>query len=209
MSKHTVQSAVRKGLVAAVLLGAAASSVQAELPKGKPFQELATQIQENQIILQKQIDTMLGQLEALSSASEQHTGQISLLNGKIELAEQQLALLDAALAGKQAKITSSCSEGSAIRAVHDDGTVECEKDSGGGFKYVSSETVVILPVESPTVTCPDGYKVVGGGYIGSTTLLSVVGNGPSEDGRSWTLDVINLVSPIPSILKVTAMCALQ
>jgi len=56
-----------------------------------------------------------------------------------------------------------------------------------------------------TITCPPGYLLAGGGFIGFGENSTLYFNAPSTT-TSWAVHVINLPTPISSLAKVQAVC---
>lgn len=206
MSKITVRPLLRNTVIAVAALGAASTAYASDLPSGKPFQALNERIEEVATTLQTQIDTLVAQVSVLETTTDAQGDDIDDLYFAMDVANQQLSALEAGLEGKQNLITGTCSAGSSIRAVHEDGSVECESDTGDGFKFVSMEVDVVSPLQIMKLSCPDGYLASGGGYHGASALVSVNGSLPDEDGKTWKVVVTHYAPPIPMPFYVYVSC---
>ena len=143
------------------------------------------------------------------------TGQVSLNTftaGEVissEAVNQNFQRLATGLEGKQTRVEASCSEGSSVRVINADGTVECEVDSVGeagssGVASVNGKTDAVVIEGGSNVSVDDSQegKVIintsgsGGGDITEVKAGSGLAGGGDSGSVTLSVDAAQLQSRV-------------
>jgi len=207
---QALHAAVQKITVAAVAVSCLAGvNAQAKdmFPKGQPFLQLQSEVQDVQAQLDQAVANLQGQIDSanlviadLSAATEDNTQEIGNLQAYVAVLKQQLDLL-------QGNLATSCDAGYFIQEIKEDGTPVCAKDMGSG--YITSKYVVVapgIPYVPVTLKCTSSHpRVINGGFV-ETITNSVVGSFPDTgnadgiDGHTFLLNGIGA-------MELTVTCA--
>ncbi|MEI8608245.1 hypothetical protein P4S70_03885 [Enterovibrio sp. Hal110] len=188
----------------------AAKGGNGSTPNGKPFQHIQGQVAD----LQAQIDSLVGRVDSLEShavavddaiaalqlETQDLQAQINSTNGDVSDLQadvDQNGILIAALEAQQTQLAQQldmkqnvidglCPDGTAIKAVNDDGSVVCS-DASGGLSDLDRVIAYNYNYNNyyygyAQATCPSGFTLTGGGFY-KGYYDTLYGSYPS--GNTW------------------------
>ncbi|MGF1768174.1 hypothetical protein L4D06_12470 [Enterovibrio makurazakiensis] len=165
----------------------AAKGGNGSTPNGKPFQHIQGQVAD----LQSQIDSLVGRVDSLEGhavavddaiatlqlETQDLQAQINSTNGDVSDLQSEVdqnGILIAALEAQQTQLAQQldmkqnvidglCPDGTAIKAVNNDGSVVCS-DASGGLDDLDRVIAYSSNYYYANATCPSGFTLTGGGF---------------------------------------------
>ncbi len=210
-AKGSISNLLRHLLLGTVVsvTAIAATSLHANdnLPNGKPFQQLQSEVDELHseldaavMSLQQQIDKANGLIDELTIATGDNAQDIDSLQGYVDLLQKQLDLL-------QGNLSQDCGSGYFIQEIKADGTPVCAKDMGNGYRTITEEVMAPgIPYYPYGLNCPGSHPhIISGGYI-ETLTTSIVASFPKIADAGQADSQLFLLNGLGAIV-LTATCS--